>query len=114
MKNNFFAGRDFITFDKLESSLSEWLEYNCNSRLHGTTRKVPFELFRQEEKGELRALPLNSFSYPEILRRKVCKDCHITLDYNYYSVPYAYVGKVVDILREKNFVRILHCNGSLT
>ena len=113
VKNNFFAGRDFTTFDKLQSSLSEWLEYNCNSRLHGTTRKVPFELFRQEEKGELRALPLNNFSYPEILRRKVCKDCHITLDYNYYSVPYAYVGKVVDILREKNFVRILHCNKEI-
>jgi len=69
VKNNFFAGRDFTTFDKLQSSLSEWLEYNCNSRLHGTTRKVPFELFRQEEKGELGALPLNNFSYPEILSR---------------------------------------------
>ena len=33
VKNNFFAGRDFITFDKLESSLSEWLEYNCNGSL---------------------------------------------------------------------------------
>lgn len=113
VKNNFFAGRDFTTLQELKSSLSDWLEYNCNSRIHGTTRKIPFELFKKEEKDKLNKLPLESFSYPEILRRKVCKDCHITVDYNYYSVPYAYVGKIVDIVRERNFLRILYSNKEI-
>jgi hypothetical protein len=38
--------------------------------------------------------------------RKVAKDCHITIDNNYYSVPSKYVGEEVGILMSSSLLRI--------
>ena len=108
IKSNLFAGRKFNNNMELSLQLKAWLEQKCNSRVHGTTRKIPRELFEQEEKGMLLSLPTSDFIFPELARRKVCRDCHITVNYNYYSVPYEYVGKVVDIQQDNKLIKILH------
>ena len=108
VKNNFFAGRKFDSFDVLCVSLWHWVDNKCNMRVHGTTRKVPREVFDMEEKSHLIPLPMNEFIFPEIIRRKVYRDCHITVHYNYYSVPYAYVGKIVDVHRDSKLVYIVY------
>jgi len=40
--------------------------------------------------------------------RKVYHDCHVFIDYSYYSVPFEYVGKEVDIDMTKELVRIFY------
>jgi len=40
--------------------------------------------------------------------RKVYHDCHVFIDYSYYSVPFEYVGKEVDIDMSKELVRIFY------
>jgi hypothetical protein len=40
--------------------------------------------------------------------RKVYHDCHVFIDYSYYSVPFEYVGKEVDIDISKELVRIFY------
>ena len=110
VSNNFFAGRKFDSWDILCTALRNWVNNKCNMRIHGTTRKVPREHFEMEEKSHLVLLPMNDFIFPEIIRRKVYRDCHITVYYNYYSVPYEYVGKIVDVQRDSKLVYIL-CEG---
>jgi transposase len=97
IKNNFFSGRHFKDNTSLKSQLRNWLENVCNRRVHGTTRKVPKELFEAEEKNALISLPIESFYPPVVGQRLIYKDCHAYIDYNYYSVPYTYVGRTVDI-----------------
>lgn len=106
VKNNFFAGRTFINSADAESRLADWVRIKCNSRIHGTTKRIPQELFEQEEKSLLSTLPLESFFIPEIVRRKVRRDCHITVGDSYYSVPYAYVGKIVDVHQAEKLIKI--------
>ena len=108
IKNNFFAGREFKDYKTLQEALRNWLDNKCNNRVHGTTRKVPRELFESEERSALLFLPIRSFIFPEIMRRKVYKDCHIMVAQNYYSVPYEYVGKTVDVERDDQLVRIVY------
>ncbi len=110
VSNNFFAGRKFESFEGLCSELQYWVNNKCNMRVHGTTRKIPRELFEMEEKSHLIRLPMNDFIFPEIIRRKVYRDCHIMVYYNYYSVPYEYVGKTVDVQRDSRLVYII-CDG---
>jgi len=38
--------------------------------------------------------------------RKVYHDCHIYVDYNYYSVPFSYVGKTVEINLTEKLLKI--------
>ena len=50
VKNNFLAGRTFKSGDDLDKQLSHWLDTYCNQRVHGTTRKIPREIFEEKEK----------------------------------------------------------------
>jgi transposase len=96
VKNNFFAGREFTDYADMTKKLEYWLD-RVNTRIHGTTKKVPKSLFEEEEQDKLITLPKTSFDMSSWHIRKVAKDCHITLENNYYSVPSKYVGKEVGI-----------------
>ena len=52
VKNNFFSGREFKNAQETEYKLKDWLSKKCNSRIHGTTKKIPRELFEKEERAK--------------------------------------------------------------
>jgi transposase len=104
--NNFFAGRKFDSFAQTKSALDEWLEYKCNSRIHGTTRVRPNDLFNDKEANMLKPLPAVQFNMSSWHTRKVGKDCHINLDNSYYSVPYKYALEQVEISMDEHLVKI--------
>ena len=108
VKSNFFLGRAFKDAKDVDRKLRNWLEDTCNQRMHGTTRKVPREVFELEERQKLKPLQPKEFSILKVGTRKVYHDCHIYLDYNYYSVPFEYVGKEVEVETGKDVVRIYH------
>jgi hypothetical protein len=62
----------------------------------------------EEEKSLLASLPPVRFEIAKISTRKVYHDCHIYVDYNYYSVPYEYVGKTVDIQLTDKFLKVFY------
>lgn len=108
VKCNFFLGRTFKNGDDLDNQLRYWLDNTANQRIHGTIRKVPREVFESEEKSKLKPLPLEEFKMPMVGSRNVYHDCHVFIDYSYYSVPFEYVGKEVDIDITKELVRIFY------
>ncbi len=108
IKNNFFLGRSFKDEDDLNKRLRDWLDNKCNCRVHGTTRKIPIEVFEAEEKSKLIALPINEFKMSTVGSRKVYHDCHIYVGYNYYSVPFEYVGKQVDIELTDKILKVFY------
>jgi len=107
VKSNFFKGRVFSGGTDLDQKLKAW-NIEKNGRIHGTTRKVPCEMFIEEEKNVLIPLPLSRFKVSKISTRKVYHDCHIYVDYNYYSVPYQYVGKTVDIELTDKLLKVFY------
>ena len=66
-------------------------------RVHGTTRQHPIEVFHTVEQPTLLPLPANPFERVTWVQAKVARDCHIQAGCAWYSVPYQYKGKVVDI-----------------
>lgn len=113
VKNNFFLGREFKNGDDLDWQLKNWLNNKCNERVHGTTRKIPFEVFEQEEKSKLKELPIEEFKMSEVGIRKVYHDCHIYVGYNYYSVPFEYVGKEVNIEITDKLLKVFYRNKEI-
>jgi len=110
VKNNFLKGRNFNDGSHFDRQLRDW-NINKNNRIHGTTRKVPYEVFMEEEKNLLLPLPPTRFTISKISTRKVYHDCHIYVDYNYYSACYEYVGKTVDVELTDKFLKVFY-NGS--
>ncbi|ETR67279.1 MAG: integrase catalytic subunit, partial [Candidatus Magnetoglobus multicellularis str. Araruama] len=108
VKNNFFAGRKFKNEDDLNQQLKEWVKQKCNVRIHGTTKKIPQEVFLAQEKEKLISLPESRFKIAEVGLRKVYHDCHIFVESNYYSVPFDFVGCNVDIELSQNVLKIFY------
>lgn len=97
VKRSFLKGLDSRDFSEARTELKRWLDEVCNSRVHGTTRKVPREEFKRTEKRALKPLPLRRYEVPFLSKRKVNAYSHVYYKYNYYSVPYSYVGKEVSL-----------------
>ncbi len=63
----------------------------------------------KEEKNYLRALPVVPYEIASWeYHRKVYPNCHATLKKNYYSVPYTYRGKYVDIRYTEKIVEVYY------
>jgi len=114
VKRNFFSGRTFQDQTDRNKRLTNWMERTCNVRVHGTTRKIPKEVFEAEEKHCLKTLPTEAFELLNTGTRKVYHDCHIYVDYNYYSVPFEYVGREVEIKLSASLLKIYDQGKLLT
>lgn len=108
VKNNCFKGREFIDITEAERFLEHWLDTIANVRTHGTTKKVPFQIFHSVEKCQLQSLPCHEYVISEITKCTVQTNCHISYKGNYYSVPYIYIGDSVDVLITDNILKVFH------
>ena len=107
VKGNFFKGRTFENGKDCDRRLREWME-KTSKRIHGTTRKIPLEVFESDEKDKLLPLPESRYNMVKVGNRIVYHDCHVFVDYNYYSVPFTYVGKEVEIEMGDTLLRIYY------
>ena len=89
----------------MNKQLQQWLT-KANNRLHGTTKKAPSELFASKEILSLLKLPSAEFELESLHYRKVAKDCHVSLENNYYSVPSKYVAREVIVSLGVKVVKI--------
>ncbi len=63
VKDNCFKGREFEDIEDARDFLKSWLSDIANKRIHGTTKKIPAELFEAEEKRKLLKLPTEDFIF---------------------------------------------------
>jgi transposase len=92
-ERNFLAGQDFRDIDVGNQRLRVWVVEVAGTRRHGTTGQAPLKLFGEREQAALLPLPAEPFSLVDIRQVKVHRDCHVTIDGSFYSVPYKHVGK---------------------
>ena len=107
---NFVAGRVFTDNADVKQQAKVWMEEYANTRVHGTTRKVPKQVFLEEEADKLQLLPDNEFSFFNRGIRTVAPNCHVHFENNYYSVPANLVGREVTVRWNSNLVRIISNN----
>jgi transposase len=113
IKNNFIAGRQFKSHEDLCKQLRDWVRYYCHERIHGTTKEKPTVLFESKERTTLISLPKSPFYMGFRGQRKVHKDCHIILDQNFYSVPFQYVGEIVEVECGSKDLKIFYENKQI-
>jgi len=88
VKGNFLPNRFFIDIDILNQCFTEWLARTGNAKVHGTTKKVPAEVFELERAHLRPILPMiDIISSTDSISRKVRKDNTILYESNRYTVP---------------------------
>jgi len=106
VKNNFFAGQQFVDIESANQRLKAWVMETAGVRDHGTTHQAPLKLFHEVEQEALQPLPEEAFELLEVRVSKVHSDCHIVVDGSFYSVPYRLVGREVEVHVSERVVEI--------
>ena len=99
--------RTFLSFEDLHTASMDELGIvnTSNFKSRPTNRRA---LFLEIEKNELLPLPKSRFEYADWKTCKVAFDYHIKYDEHFYSVPYIYVGKQVDVSGTTRMVEIFY------
>jgi hypothetical protein len=106
LKNNFIKSLKHNDFQKLREEIKDWNARICNTRTHGTTKKIPLQVFNEKEKKTLSHLPSQRYELYNISNRKVNAYGHISFENNYYSLPYQLIGKQVIVKSDEKTIKI--------
>lgn len=92
IEEQFIKGSQFEGMEDLNRKGKEFVNDWCKE-IHGTTKRIPNEFYKQEEKQALQPLPAERFSIKgQLTKRIVRNDSFINIMTNKYSVPVKYVG----------------------
>lgn len=109
----FASLRNMIFYSIHELNIAIFKELDSyNNRLMQKTKISRFTLFNDIEKKELKSLPLSLYEIKHFASLKVQFNYHVYLskDKHYYSVPYRFIGKQVDVVYSDTGVEIYHGN----
>lgn len=113
VRERWFAGESFSDdLSVLRVLAEQWCRDVAGTRIHGTTRRVPREVFESEERAHLLAAPDAPFDVPRWTDVKVHPDHHVQVARSLYSVPTAYIGRTLRARLDKKTLR-LYLRGEL-
>lgn len=98
--------QEFTSLEDCQQRAIDWCNNVAGARIHGTTRRVPLEVFEAEEKGVLRAYDGKRYDTPYLAYPKVHPDHHIAFRKSLYSLPTKYIGKKVEVRGDSALVRV--------
>jgi hypothetical protein len=112
VRGNFWLGLEFVDLADLNRQALGWLNTIANARVHGTTGEVPFE--RLPEEGLVPIYNKPDYDTSHIVHRRCSRDCLISYEGNFYSVPSAYAGERVMVkATEGGELLVLNENGEV-
>jgi transposase len=107
VRESWFDGETFTSLDDARRSAEHWCREIAGGRVHGTTRRVPRDMFEATEKPTMRPSPTELFDVPVwIPKAKVHPDHHVQVLHALYSVPHAYLRKHVRVRADRKVVKI--------
>ncbi|MEM9463541.1 MAG: IS21 family transposase [Myxococcota bacterium] len=109
VRDSFFRGETWLDLDHVQREARRWVLEVAGMRIHGTTRKRPWEVFETVEKDKLIALLRERFDPPLWKSDVKIHPSHtVVFDKAFYTVPTRYVGtnKLVEIRGDSKLVRI--------
>jgi transposase len=95
VRGNFWPGLRFVDLADLNRQAWDWLDSTANLRVHGTTGEVPFDRLPLEGLLPLDGKP--DYDTCLVTFRRSSKDCFVSYDGNYYSVPANYARKTLQV-----------------
>lgn len=107
VRERWFAGESFgPDVAEIRRHAEQWCREVAGARVHGTTRRVPREVYETEERAHMQSAPTSSFDVPLWSEAKVHPDHHVQVQKALYSVPTRYIGKVVEVRCDRSSVRL--------
>ena len=110
VRARFVMGGEFRDLTHLREEATRWSRDIAGQRVHGTTRRQPLMVFRDEERQALAPWDGEPYEVTHWRTAKVQPDHHVACQYALYSVPSSLCppGQRVEIGLGSKLVRIYH------
>ena len=110
VRERFFRGSNFASLEEMRLAAKRWCLDVAGLRVHGTTRRRPLQVFRDEERQALVPWDGEPYEITHWRTAKVHPDHHVACQYALYSVPsdLCAPGQQVEIGLGSKLVRIYH------
>ena len=112
VRANFFAGEQFRDLGDCRGRAAAWSRDIAGTRVHGTTRQRPAEVFATDEGPRLAPAPAEPFDLPAYSHPKVAPDRHVQIARALYSVPGELIGQRMSARADTRTVK-LYWRGQL-
>lgn len=99
--------RLFHSLGELNAAIFELLEI-FNSKKMKKFNKSRKDLFEELDKPNALSLPQSRYEFAQWKQAKVQFNYHVSFEEHYYSVPYTFIHKVVDMRASGGIIEILH------
>jgi transposase len=107
VRERWFAGEAFgPDLAEIRRQAETWCREVAGARVHGTTRRVPRDVYESEERPAMLPAPEGDFDVPHWSSPKVHPDHHVQVLKALYSVPTRYIGKIVEARADRKTVRL--------
>lgn len=106
VRESWFDGEVFTSLAEARESAIRWCRDDAGARVHGTTCKVPRELYERVEQPLMLPPPNALYDVPIYADAKVHPDHHICVGRALYSVPHPYLRKHVQVRLDRKVVKI--------
>jgi len=107
IRERWFAGEKFrADLGELRDAATRWCSDVAGARVHGTTRRVPREVYELDERPLMTALGDGTFDVPTWTTAKVHPDHHVQIARSLYSLPTRFIGKTLDARVDQVSVRL--------
>jgi transposase len=97
---------------ELNVLMRQWSLHTYGERVHGTTREKPLEVLLERERPALKVLPEKPYEVSQWKQATVHPDHYIQFKGKAYSVPHAYVGKIVWVRSSEHILKV-YCDEEL-
>jgi len=99
--------RTFISIGEINQAIQERLAV-FNRQPFQKMKTNRRELFETLDKPALKPLPQTRYQYATWCQAKISIDYHVAFDGHYYSVPYKYIHRTIDIRATSNIVECFY------
>ena len=99
VRTSFLSTLESVDIEVDRRELRRWLVEVAGRRRHGTTGRMPLELFEEQERAALLPLPAARFETVLWKEAKVHRDTHVQVEGAFYSVPWRYITRQVWVRR---------------
>lgn len=106
VRERWFDGERFLDLADARRSAEVWSREVAGTRVHGTTRQVPREVYEREERGQMLPPPTEPFDTPRWAKAKLHPDHHVQVQRALYSAPTRYIGKVLTVRIDTRTVQL--------
>jgi hypothetical protein len=101
-------GRDGEPIDQVQAALARWNAEVASTRVHGTTKRRPIDVFEAEERTALRPLPTKPYDVAVWKKARVHPDSHVAFRDRLFSVPWQLVSESVWIRATAARLEVFH------